>query len=58
MKIGIDARLYGETGVGRYIANIVSELQRIDHENDYTVYIGSKRLHSVRLPIRNSAYVS
>ncbi len=42
MKIGIDARLYGETGVGRYIANIVSELQRIDHENDYTVYIGSR----------------
>ncbi len=39
MKIGIDARLMGETGVGRYIRNLISVLARIDRTNSYIVFV-------------------
>ncbi|MCL4360138.1 glycosyltransferase family 4 protein [Patescibacteria group bacterium] len=39
MKIGIDARLIRETGVGRYIRNLIHELSLIDTENDYRVFL-------------------
>lgn len=39
MKIGIDARLYTQTGVGRYIRNVIEELSILDTENDYIVYL-------------------
>jgi len=39
MKIGIDARLWDETGVGRYIRNLVRELQEIDKINSYVLFV-------------------
>jgi glycosyltransferase involved in cell wall biosynthesis len=39
MRIGIDARLWNETGVGRYIRNLVSELQKIDKKNQYVLFV-------------------
>lgn len=42
MKIGIDARLWNETGVGRYIRNLVRELQKIDTKNQYVLFCLSK----------------
>lgn len=42
MKIGIDARLYGETGIGRYISNLISELEQIDNENDYIIFVNDE----------------
>src|SRR3989344_3549537 len=39
MKIGIDARLIEETGVGRYIQNLIRELGQIDKENTYVVFL-------------------
>jgi hypothetical protein len=39
MKIGIDARLINETGVGRYIRNLLSELAIIDSRNTYVVFV-------------------
>ncbi|OGG09899.1 hypothetical protein A2154_01575 [Candidatus Gottesmanbacteria bacterium RBG_16_43_7] len=39
MKIGIDARLIQETGVGRYIRNLISELSEIDRQNQYFIYL-------------------
>jgi glycosyltransferase involved in cell wall biosynthesis len=39
MKIGIDARLWDETGVGRYIRNLTVYLQKIDTENEYVVFV-------------------
>lgn len=39
MKIGIDARFWNETGVGRYIRNLVSELSEIDSTNTYVVFM-------------------
>ena len=42
MKIGIDVRLWNETGVGRYIRNLITELAQIDLENEYYLFSLSK----------------
>src|SRR2546422_331574 len=47
MKIGIDARLLGETGVGRYIRNLVEQLQEIDRKNEYVLFVQSKDLQNI-----------
>lgn len=39
MKIGIDARLYSQTGVGRYLQNLLRELPYIDKHNDYYIFL-------------------
>jgi glycosyltransferase involved in cell wall biosynthesis len=39
MRIGIDARLWNETGVGRYIRNLVGELQKCDKKNEYVLFV-------------------
>jgi glycosyltransferase involved in cell wall biosynthesis len=39
MRIGIDARLWNETGVGRYIRNLVWQLQKIDKKNEYVLFV-------------------
>lgn len=38
MKIGIDARLINETGVGRYIQNLLKWLNKLDKVNEYIVF--------------------
>src|SRR5258708_3040506 len=42
MRIGIDARLYIESGIGRYIRNLLINLQKIDKKNEYIVFILKK----------------
>jgi glycosyltransferase involved in cell wall biosynthesis len=42
MKIGIDCRLWNQTGVGRYIRNLVEQLQILDNQNDYVLFMQSK----------------
>lgn len=39
MKIGIDARLWNQTGVGRYIRNLVNNLSKIDKKNEYVLFV-------------------
>lgn len=41
MKIAIDARLYGprQGGIGRYIQQIISRLEKLDKDNDYVVFL-------------------
>lgn len=39
MKIGIDGRLWNETGVGRYIRNLVWELEKRDKKNNYILFV-------------------
>jgi len=39
MKIGIDCRLWGETGIGRYIRNLVLNLQKLDQKNEYVLFV-------------------
>lgn len=37
MRIVIDARMYQESGVGRYIRNLIKKLQEIDKVNEYCI---------------------
>jgi glycosyltransferase involved in cell wall biosynthesis len=39
MRIGIDARLISETGIGRYIRNILTELSTLDRDHEYIIYL-------------------
>lgn len=50
MNIGIDARLIEETGVGRYIRNLILELGKLDRENQYVVFLRAKSFDSFILP--------
>jgi len=47
MRIGIDCRLWNETGVGRYIRNLVWELQKRDKKNQYVLFIQSKDYENI-----------
>jgi glycosyltransferase involved in cell wall biosynthesis len=49
MKIGIDARLWAQTGVGRYIRNLVLNLQIIDKNNEYVVFARSEDALEIKL---------
>lgn len=49
MKIGIDARLLQETGVGRYIRALISNLAELDKTNKYVLFLRSSDL-SAALP--------
>ena len=53
MKIGIDARLINETGVGRYIRNLLVHLSRIDKTNTYCLFLRSDAYESFRVPGSN-----
>ena len=35
MRIGIDARLISQTGVGRYIRNLIWQIEKLDKKNEY-----------------------
>lgn len=41
MKIGIDARFFGNSGkgLGRYTQKLVEELEKIDHNNQYYIFL-------------------
>lgn len=41
MKIGIDARFFGPegTGIGRYVENLLKNLEEIDQESEYFVFL-------------------
>lgn len=53
MTIGIDVRLWGKTGVGRYIRNLCVNLQRIDNKNSYVLFANSEDLLDVESKISN-----
>lgn len=50
MKIGIDARLLHETGVGRYIRNLIDGLAYIDSENEFIIFLRNRDIPGFRLP--------
>ncbi|MCL4397613.1 glycosyltransferase family 4 protein [Patescibacteria group bacterium] len=50
MRIGIDARLWNETGVGRYIRSIFKYLPEIDKENEYVWFFSKKEFEAVEMP--------
>ncbi len=53
MRIGIDCRLWKESGVGRYTRNLVSELSKLDTKNQYILFFKSKEFKEVALSGKN-----
>jgi len=49
MKIGIDCRLYQETGIGRYIRNLIKNLEISDKKNDYVLFVLSKDVDKLNI---------
>ena len=47
MRIGIDVRLWDETGVGRYIRNLVKELAVVDVRNEYYLFTLKKDVSEI-----------
>lgn len=49
MRIGIDARFFGPRtgggGLGRYVAELVTRLQQIDHTNEYVLFLRKENFH-------------
>ncbi len=49
MRIGIDARFFGPRtgggGIGRYVSELVNNLQKIDHENEYVIFLKKENFH-------------
>lgn len=49
MRIGIDARMYGPRigggGLGRYVSELVTHLQKIDTKNDYVLFLKKENFH-------------
>ncbi len=50
MRIGIDGRFYHESGIGRYIRNLLLELSKIDQNNEYVVFLLKKDFDNLKLP--------
>lgn len=50
MRIGIDARLWNETGVGRYIRSLFYYLPALDSENEYVWFFRKKEFDTIELP--------
>src|ERR1035437_10231208 len=53
MRIGIDCRLWKQTGVGRYTKNIVLNLQKIDEKNKYFLFVRTEDYESIKKRITN-----
>lgn len=53
MRIGIDARFYGPKtgggGLGRYVAELVTHLERIDSSNEYVLFLRKENFHECRV---------
>jgi len=54
MKIGIDARLWSQTGVGRYIQELINNLNLVDQVNSYLIFLPSNQTQ--KFEIRNSKF--
>lgn len=50
MRIGIDARLINETGVGRYIRNLLAELALLDTPHTFVVFLLPDTFATFQLP--------
>ncbi|KKQ34703.1 MAG: Glycosyl transferase group 1 [Microgenomates group bacterium GW2011_GWA2_37_6] len=51
MKIGIDARLWNQSGVGRYTRNLVYNLLKIDKKNSYVLFVRKQDYENIKYQI-------
>lgn len=49
MKIGIDARMYSQSGIGRYTRNLIEQLQKQDTKNEYFIFLQKAEFDSINL---------
>ncbi len=49
-RIGIDCRMWDETGIGRYIRNIVTKISKLDAQNEYVLFFLPKNMESQEFP--------
>jgi glycosyltransferase involved in cell wall biosynthesis len=56
MKIGIDARLWNETGVGRYIRNLVEQLGDIKTTHEFVLFCLKKDQEQIKYQISQFKY--
>lgn len=56
MRVGIDVRLWRETGVGRYIRNLVTNLVSLDKKNNYVLFARSDDEKSIGLSVQDSRF--
>lgn len=54
MRIGIDARMLGNTGIGRYLRNLLIQLAKLDAPHEYVVFLQPNET----LPIRQEHVIS
>lgn len=54
--IGVDARLWNETGVGRYIRNLVKELDKLSPQHEFVFFALSKDHENIKSQIANLTY--
>jgi glycosyltransferase involved in cell wall biosynthesis len=50
MRIGIDARMIDNTGIGRYLRNLLIHLARIDTQNEYIISLNKENTQPVTQP--------
>jgi len=55
MKIVIDARLYGleNAGIGRYVMNLINQIEKIDKENFYFILLNKKYFKNLKFKNKN-----
>jgi len=57
MNIGIDARLYGPKvgggGLGRYVEQLITELQTIDNKNRYILFLKKENFDTCKITNKN-----
>lgn len=57
MKIGIDARMFGPKvgggGLGRYVEQLITELQSIDHKNRFVLFLKSENFDECKITSSN-----
>lgn len=53
MRIGIDARFYGEAGPGRYVSELLKNLEAVDKENEYVIYLKKSNFEKYHPQNRN-----
>jgi glycosyltransferase involved in cell wall biosynthesis len=56
MKIGIDARFWQETGVGRYIRNLVFELEKINSPHTFVLFAKKDQVKEIEKAISKEKF--
>ncbi len=56
MRIGIDCRLWEQTGVGRYTKNIVLNLAKIDQKNKYVLFVRTEDFENIKQQVASSKW--